>query len=142
MEDRDAALEGQASKGRALVHSPSGKGSNSLDQIVPKPSQPKHADPNGDVSLSEGSDPSSAGTDKQSAGRTESPRGRAKSTDLEYVSLSKGGMTNDSSQACSSIHLAQGGEASAMAQLADAAAAMCSQEKALQAQKASPAGMT
>ena len=138
MEDRDQAPKGQVPKGRALHHTQSGRGSNSLDQIIPKPDRLKSADLDSRVALSGGRNPSSAGTDSQSAGRTESARGGTQS--VGRLTPAAGGVTNDSSQACSSIHLSYGGEATAMARLADAAAAICSQEKALQAQKASQTG--
>ena len=102
-------------RGRALGHSPSGKGSSSLDHIIPQPYSPP-ADSDGDITLS-------AGTDRHSVGAIQSAGG---------VTQSAAGVTNDSSQACSSVQLAQGGKATAMAQLAEAAAAICSEEKALQ----------
>lgn len=116
--DADDAPRAHAPR-RALAHSPSGKGSSSLDQIIPEPDSPP-ADSDGRVTLS-------AGTDTHSLGRVHS---------AGAVTQSAGGMTNDSSQACSSVQPPQGGKATAMAQLAEAAAAICSQEKALQAQQA------
>ena len=105
--------------GRALAHSPSGKGSSSLDQIVLE-QRSSPADSSGNITLSAGKHTHSAG-----AVHSEGP-----------VMQSVGGATNDSSHACSCGHLAQDGNASAMAQLAEAAAVMCSEEKALQAQQA------
>ena len=106
---------------RALAHSPSGKGSSSLDQIIPElPSSPAESESHGDITLS-------AGTDTHSVGAVRSPGA---------VTRSAGGATNDSSQACSNVDLAQDGKATGMAQLAEAAAAICSEEKALQAQQA------
>lgn len=116
--DADKA-PGAHAPGRALAHSPSGKGSSSLDQIIPELYSPP-ADSDSRVTLS-------AGTDTHSLGQVHS---------AGAVTQSAGGVTNDSSQACSSVQPSQGGKATAMAQLAEAAAAICSQEKALQAQQA------
>lgn len=104
---------------RALAHSPSGKGSSSLDQIISEP-RLSAAESHGNISLS-------AGTDTHSVGAVRS---------AGAVAQSVGGTTNDSSQACSNVSLAQEGTATAMAQLAEAAAAICSEEEALQAQQA------
>ena len=104
---------------RALAPTPSGKGSSSLDQMVPEAgSSPAESD--GNITLS-------AGTDTHAV-RVADPAGA--------VTQSVGGRTNGSSQACSNGNLSHDGKATAMAQLAEAAAAMCSEEKALQAQSA------
>ena len=105
---------------RVLAHIPSGKGSSSLDQIIPE-LHTSPADSDSNVTHSTGTQTHSAGP-VHSAGA---------------VTQSVGGTTNDSSQACSNGHLTQDGKATAMAQLAEAAAAaMCSEEKASQAQQA------
>lgn len=104
---------------RALAHSPSGKGSSSLDQII-SDLRSSPADSDGNITLS-------AGTDTHSVGAVHS---------AGAVAHSVGGATIDSSQACSNVHLAHDGKATAMAQLAEAAAAICSEEKALKVQRA------
>lgn len=126
---------------RALAHSPSGKGSSSLDDIIPQ----LHsilADSDGDVTLSAGTDTHSVQGVTQSAGAV-TQSGKAVTQSAGAVTQSAGtvtqsgeGVTNDSSQACSSVQLAQRGGTTAMAQLAEAAAVICSEEKALQAQQA------
>ena len=118
-EGADKAPQALAAR-RVLAHVPSGKGSSSLDQIIPE----LHTSP----ADSDGNITRSAGTERHSVGAVHS---------AGAVTQSLGGATNDSSQACSNGHLAQDGKATAMAQLAEAAAAaMCSEEKASQAQQA------
>lgn len=143
----DQAPQALASQ-RALAHSPSGKGSSSLDEIIPQ-LHSVLADSDGDVTLSAGTDTHSAGAVTQSAGAiTQSGKAVTQSAgaftqsagavtqSAGAVTQSGEGVTNDSSQACSSVQLAQGGGTTAMAQLAEAAAVICSEEKALQAQQA------
>lgn len=129
----DQAPQACASR-RALAHSPSGKGSSSLDEVIPQPHSVL-ADSDGDITLSAGRDTLSAGGVTGSAKAvTQSAEGVTRSAGA--VTQSGEGVTNDSSQACSSVQLAQGDGATGMAQLAEAAAVMCSEEKALQAQRA------
>lgn len=143
----DHAPDARASR-RALVHSPSLKGSSSLDETIPR-THSVLADSDGDVTVSAGTDTHSVQGVTQSAGAvrhsgkavTQSARGVTRSAgavtqSAGAITQSGEGVTNDSSQACSSVQLAQGGGTTAMAQLAEAAAAMCSEEKALQAQQA------